>query len=101
MNSGYTDMKCENVARVSDLKPCKQTEPNYTLSHLGQDAITKLFEINEKLNSIERFVDYGENGVGDWGSSPAMPDNLMHNLQVINSALSDIDNRLGRLQEKL
>lgn len=99
MNNRYTDMKCENVARVSDLEPCKPAEPTYTLSHLGQSAITRLSEINEKLKNIEQFVDYSDSG--DWGSGPIMPDNLMHNLQVINNILNDIDCRLGRLQEKL
>lgn len=102
MNSGYTDMKNEDVARYN-CEPTinKQAEPvNQSVSYLGQSALSMLTEINEKLRTIERFVDYSDAGLGDWGT-PVCPDNLMHNMHVLNSALSDINHRLELLQEKL
>lgn len=102
MHSGYTDMKNEDVARYNcEPTVCQVTETvNQSISYLGQTALSTLVEINEKLRSIERFVDYSDSNLGDWGT-PACPDNLMHNMQVLNSALNDVDRRLGLLQEKL
>ena len=102
MNSGYTDMKNEEVTRYNcEPTACKQVEPvTESISYLGQSALSTLIDINEKLRAIERFVDYSDSNLGDWGT-PACPDNLMHNMHVLNSALNDVNRRLELLQEKL
>jgi hypothetical protein len=99
--NGYTDMKNEDVRVNCEPTVSKRVEPvNESVSYLGQSALSTLTEINEKLRSIERFVDYSDASLGDWGN-PACPDNLMHNMHVLNNALNDINYRLGLLQEKL
>lgn len=99
--NGYTDMKNEDVRVNCEPTVSNRVEPvNESVSYLGQSALSTLIDINEKLRAIERFVDYSDTSLGDWGT-PACPDNLMHNMHLLNSALSEINHRLGLLQEKL
>ena len=89
----------EVLHRGKPIPEFKEVVSTETVSHLGQMALSTLQDIWDKLGAIESFVDTPTELRGPM--ELGCPDNLMHNLKLINEVADKINHRLDALQEKL